>query len=75
MDAKKLGWNIKMIRELNGLSRSQLAALIGMSDNGLGKIERGETRISLQRLEQIADALKVTVHDLMAFDPHKWGAV
>ena len=75
MEAKKLGWNIKMMRELSGMSRSELAPLIGMSYNNLGKIERGEIRIRLQTLEQIADALKVSVHDLMTFEPRKRGAV
>jgi transcriptional regulator with XRE-family HTH domain len=39
-----------------------------MTTNGYSRIERGEVRLSIERLEQIARALGVQPNDLTNFD-------
>jgi len=39
-----------------------------MTTNGYGKIERGESSITLERLEQIARVLKLNPLDILQFD-------
>lgn len=41
-----------------------------MSNNGYGKIERNEGRISVERLQQIADTFEMKVKDILDFDEH-----
>lgn len=58
----------KRIRELRlerGWSQEFLAAEAGLNMNYLGGIERGERNPSLKNLARIADALSVTVPDLV----------
>ncbi len=55
--------NIKKIRELKGIGRSEMASMLGITLNGYGKIERGEVDISIKRLYQLADILQLTVID------------
>jgi transcriptional regulator with XRE-family HTH domain len=41
---------------------------MGLTTNGYGKIERGESSITLDRLEQIAQVLEVSTLDILQFD-------
>lgn len=56
---------IRELREERQWSQEQMAEYLGMSKNGYAKIERGESRPSLERLEQIAQVLEVNVLDLL----------
>lgn len=56
---------IKLIREQQNLTQEELAEKLFMSVSGYSKIERGESQINLQRLQQIADILQVALFDLM----------
>jgi transcriptional regulator with XRE-family HTH domain len=51
---RKYGDRIREIREKHGDTRLDLANKIGMSESGLGKIERGERNFKPGLLEQIA---------------------
>ena len=55
MESARIGEKIRKIRELKGLKQSNLAEKLGLTMNGYGKIERGETTITLERLEQISE--------------------
>lgn len=37
-----------------------------MSPNGYSKLERGETKLTVERVQQIADILQVSIFDLIA---------
>ena len=50
---------IRKIREAKDWSQEQMAEKLDMSLNGYAKIERGESKIYLDKLEQIA---QVFVH-------------
>ena len=56
---------IKLLRKIKGLSQEKIAAQLSMSPNGYGCIERGETDISLSRLEEIANLFGVNPSDLL----------
>lgn len=55
---------MRFYRLQNGWSQEYMADKLGISVNGYGGIERGETDISLSRLRQIASVLGVRKCDL-----------
>ncbi len=59
---------IKKVRELKNLTQEYLAEQVGMTTSGYSRIERGEVKISLDRLQQVAQVLGVQPNDLAAFD-------
>ncbi|MCR6643037.1 MAG: helix-turn-helix domain-containing protein [Sporocytophaga sp.] len=63
-----LGTKIRKLRELKNFKQDHMAELLGISTNAYGKIERDETDVSHDRLEQIAKALDLTVTDILNFD-------
>ncbi len=65
---KQVAENIKKFRELRNLSREQVAAELDMSLSGYSKIERGETELSLGKLNKIASVLGVDVAQILSFD-------
>lgn len=62
-------YNIKKIRELKNLTRDFVAAELGMSTSGYGKIERGEIDLTISKITKIAHVLQVGVSDLLFFNP------
>jgi transcriptional regulator with XRE-family HTH domain len=62
---KKVGLNIRKIREAKDLSQEKLATLADLHRTYIGQIERGEKNIGLKNLEKIAKALKVNIKDLL----------
>ena len=59
---------IRRIRESKEWSQKQMAEKLNMSLNGYAKIERGETKLYLDKLEQIAQILDIDVVELMQSD-------
>ena len=51
----KIHEKIRILREEKQWSQEEFAAKIGLSVNGYRKIERGETRLNIPRLQQLAD--------------------
>lgn len=70
-DMNNIGQKIKKIRELRNLSRRYLANELVISMNTYGKIERGETDITIGRLYQISKILNVSVTAIIDFDENK----
>jgi len=57
-----LGATIRRIREeTTDFSQSKLAIEIGISENQVGRIERGESNPTVKTLLKIASALKVDI--------------
>ncbi len=56
-----IGRQIKAIRTSYGMSQMALAEKIGLSFQQVQKYEKGTTRISVFRLQQISDALEVNI--------------
>lgn len=56
---------IRVLREARKITQEELAEKLSMSASGYSKIERGETQLNINRLQQIADMLSVSVFELM----------
>ncbi|MPW84843.1 helix-turn-helix domain-containing protein [Moraxella catarrhalis] len=59
---------ICFIREKQNLTQEQMANELGLSTNGYANLERSETRLSVDRLEQIANIFGVGITELMTSD-------
>lgn len=64
IDLKAMGLNIRKERKRQLLTIEQLAEKAGITDNFLGKIERGEGMPSLVTIDSIASALHVSIDSL-----------
>ena len=60
-----MGVAVRRLREKTGLSQEALADTVGVHRTFIGAVERGETNISLDNLQRIARALKVTPSALL----------
>lgn len=60
-----VGANVRRLRRAKGLSQEALAELAGVHRTFVGHIERGETNVSLDTLERVADALAEKVSVLL----------
>lgn len=60
-----IGDKIRTYRTMKGLSQENVAKLLGISLNSFSKIERGETDITVTRLQQIADVLQIRITDIV----------
>jgi transcriptional regulator with XRE-family HTH domain len=58
---KKIGQKIKQIRKSWGLSQMELAERMGISFQQIQKYEKGSTKISVMRLQQLSKALGVNI--------------
>ena len=63
----KIQEKIRFIREARDWSQEEMATKLNMSTNGYAKIERGETKASIPKLEQIAEIFKVELMELLSF--------
>lgn len=69
---KKLGKRIAAERELQQISQAELAARIGVQPETISRIERGVFVPPLTRVESIAAALGLAMHDLLRFGSESW---
>lgn len=65
LDYKAIGKRIKIARIKADITQEQLAEKIEISPTHLSNIETGTTRVSLTTIVSIANALNVTVDDLL----------
>lgn len=65
LDYKAIGKRIKIARIKADLTQERLAELIEISPTHLSNIETGSTRVSLNTIISIANALAVTSDDLL----------
>ena len=61
MDYKKFGINIRKQRLLSKLTIAQLAEKADIGENFLGKVERGQSKPSLETVVKLSDALNCGV--------------
>ncbi|MFM2268051.1 MAG: hypothetical protein RL757_1492, partial [Bacteroidota bacterium] len=60
--------NIKKVREFKDLTQEYVAQQLNISQVAYSKMERGETEISMSKLEQISKIFEVSITDLVNFD-------
>ena len=63
----KLRQNIRDIREDKHFTQADMAEKLGLSITGYAKIERGQSQINIERLQQISKVLEVSIADLIPF--------
>lgn len=63
--SKKIGKNLRKIREKKEITQEQLALDAGLNRAYIGYIERGERNPSTETLVKLAKALKVSPKDLL----------
>ena len=59
------GNRVRAIRKEKNLSQEELAALANIDRSYMGHIERGEKNVTLTKIYQIADALRIPVSNLL----------
>jgi transcriptional regulator with XRE-family HTH domain len=62
---KAIAANIRKTREHLNYTQEYLAAKLSISQNAYSKIELGYTKITVERLFQIAAILDTDIHDLI----------
>ena len=67
---KKFAENLKRIRKNRGMSRAQIANIIGIDENSVGAYERGGREPSLSRIIQLTEILGVSVEELVEDSPN-----
>lgn len=60
--------NLVNLRKEQKLTQEQMAEKLGMSKNGYAKIERGESRITVEHLQQIAQVFNIDIAELIKED-------
>lgn len=63
----KINEKLRLLRENHHLSQEDMATKLSMSTKGYAKIERGETRSNLPRLEQISEIFNMDLFELLAY--------
>ena len=61
----RFGTRVRTIRVSQGLSQEQLADRAGLHRTYIGMVERAEKNLSLNNIEKIAEALGISVSELM----------
>ena len=64
---ERVGKSIREKRKEKGLTQEELAENADVNPKFLGKVERGETNVSLLTLAKICDALGISPCELLAF--------
>ncbi len=65
IDFTAIGRKIKMYRKKRGKTQADLAENLDVSSKYISAIERGEAKVSLKRLDEIAEILNVSITDLL----------
>ncbi len=64
----EIGVKVKRIRELRNYSQDYMADRLGISQVSYSRIEKGQTKLDMQRMQQIAEILEVDPMMLFNFD-------
>lgn len=59
---------IRMMREMNNWTQEYVADKLHMSLTSYAKLERGESRLHLDKLTKIAEVFQVNIADLLSLD-------
>lgn len=66
VDYKRLGNNIKTIREKENITQSEVASFLGVDQSMISKYEQGERVISADSLEKLATLFCCPIKDLLS---------
>ncbi|WP_165940132.1 helix-turn-helix domain-containing protein [Dyadobacter psychrotolerans] len=68
VEPKFIGKKIRKIRLSRGYKQDYIALKVGLSQTGFSKIETGETRMTLERASDVANALGMTLIELLVWE-------
>ncbi len=66
IDYKELGKNIKKIRQSEGFTQDKLAEMVGCNTSHISNIENNYTKVSLNLLLAIANALNTSIDYILS---------
>ena len=66
---QKLGDRIRKYRQLKDMKQSYISRMLGISVSAYGKIERGETHLTINRLTEISEFLGFSVQEILQPEP------
>jgi|SRR5690606_264866 len=69
---EKIENKIRNIRELKNLTQEFMAEKLGISQAAYSKIENGATKVSFEKLQDIAKIMGVKVEDIQSFETDKY---
>jgi transcriptional regulator with XRE-family HTH domain len=70
----RFGVRLRQVRQDQGISQEKLAELAGLHRTYVSSIERGERNVSLVNIERLAQALGVSMGELMPDESTRGGA-
>ncbi len=65
LNSTEIGQRIKLYRQKAGLTQESLGELVGVTFQQIQKYERGITKLNIDKLQRIAEALSVPVPALI----------
>ncbi|MFQ6082559.1 MAG: helix-turn-helix domain-containing protein [Candidatus Aminicenantia bacterium] len=68
----ELGQKLRKIRKAKGISQMKLAEKVGVSFQQIQKYEKGINKISVERLQQIAQALDTPIWLFLKEEPNRF---
>jgi len=72
---KKFGAHLFQLRKQSGMTQATLAAKTELSVDLISRIERGERAPSLESIEKLSNALKISLSELFNFDGQEIAAL
>lgn len=60
--------NIRSIRELKNYTQEYMAVRLGITQAGYSKIEKGNAKMSFEKLEEIASVFELSVENIIRFE-------
>ena len=63
-----VGCKVRKLREIRNYTQDYMACQLDMSVSNYSKLERNEVSLTLDRLQEIADLLQLSVVDIIQFD-------
>ncbi|HLV46675.1 MAG TPA: helix-turn-helix transcriptional regulator [Flavobacterium sp.] len=63
---------IKSIREAKGFTQEYMAEQLGITQAAYSKIESGQTKLTMNKITDIATIFEMDVNDLMSYDTQKY---
>ena len=59
---------VRALRELNNWSQEEVAERMQISESSYSRLERGKSKLDLEKLEKLAAIFKIDVAELIASD-------
>jgi len=65
-----LGFKIKKLRELKGITQDEIADKLGITQSAYSKMEVGTVDIPFTKLEEISTVLEIPIENIIGFNEH-----